>query len=115
VLRDGATVVDGIKVISARLDTDAATLRIAAEWIRDSLDGPSVVVLGAADGDSVKLVTVVSQDIAGKRVHAGKVIRTVAKLVGGGGGGRPDMAQAGGRDASKLPDALEQVFALVGA
>jgi alanyl-tRNA synthetase len=55
----------------------------------------------------------VSKDIAGKRVHAGKIIREVAKMVGGGGGGRPDMAQAGGRDASKLPSALAHVFTLV--
>ncbi len=72
-----------------------------------------MVVLASRDDASVKLVVTVSKDLAGKRVHAGKLIKQVAGMVGGGGGGRPDMAQAGGRKPAQLPEALEAVYGLV--
>jgi alanyl-tRNA synthetase len=104
--------IDGMKVLSAEITADAKALRDEADRLRDKL-GSGVVVLGSRDDGSVKLVVTVSKDLAGKRVHAGKLIRIVAGLVGGGGGGRPDMAQAGGRDPDALPGALEQVYTLV--
>jgi alanyl-tRNA synthetase len=107
-----ARLVGGIQVLAAELSVDAATLRDEADRLRDSL-GSSVVVLGSRMDDSVKLVATVSKDLAGTQVHAGKLIKQVAKLVGGGGGGRPDMAQAGGRHPDALPDALEAVYGLV--
>lgn len=113
-LRNSARDVGGIQVIAAQLDTDANTLRTTAEWLRDSLQRSAVVVLGSAEGDAVKLVAMVSKDISGKQAHAGNIIRAVAKMVGGGGGGRPDMAQAGGRNVQQLPQALDAVFSLVG-
>ena len=104
--------IDGMKVLSAEITADAKSLREEADRLRDKL-GSCVVVLGSRDAESVKLVVTVSKDLAGKRVHAGNLIRTVAGMVGGGGGGRPDMAQAGGRNPDALPGALEQVYTLV--
>ena len=83
-----------------------------ADRLRDTL-GSGVVVLGSREGGAVKLVVTVSKDLAGKRVHAGNLIREIAGMVGGGGGGRPDMAQAGGKNPDALPGALDAVYALV--
>ena len=113
-LSSQAREINGIKVIAAEMEADAASLRNEAERLRDQL-GTSVVVLGSRAGGSVKLAVMVSKDIAGKQVHAGKLIKQVASMVGGGGGGRPDMAQAGGRNPDALPGALEKVYELVGA
>jgi alanyl-tRNA synthetase len=107
--------IGGIKVLAAEIDNgDAAALREEADRLRDQL-GTAVVVLGSREGGAVKLVAVVSKDIAGKRAHAGNIVKKVASLVGGTGGGRPDMAQAGGTDAEALPGALASVYDLVGA
>jgi alanyl-tRNA synthetase len=105
---------DGFRVLSVELDCDPKTLREEADRLRDSL-GSSVVVLGSRQGGSVKLVVTVSKDLAGDKVHAGNLIREIAGMVGGGGGGRPDMAQAGGRDPDALPAALDAVYGIVGA
>jgi alanyl-tRNA synthetase len=64
-----------------------------------------VVVLGASAGDKVQFVVSVTSDLTG-RVHAGKLVKELAPIVGGGGGGRPDFAQAGGRHPEKLDDLL---------
>jgi alanyl-tRNA synthetase len=113
-LTDQAKQMDGFKVLAAELDADPKTLREEADRLREQL-GTGVVVLGSRHGGAVKLVVTVSKDIAGKKVHAGDLIREVAKMVGGGGGGRPDMAQAGGKDPDALPAALQKVYELVGA
>jgi alanyl-tRNA synthetase len=68
---------------------------------------PTAVLLGARDGDKVMLVAGISPDLETKGVHAGEWIRAAAAAVGGSGGGRPDMAQAGGKEPGKLPAALE--------
>jgi alanyl-tRNA synthetase len=72
-----------------------------------------VVVLGSRENGNVILVAAATKDLASKGIHAGNIIREVAKVVGGGGGGRQDMAQAGGRDPEALPEALEKVYELV--
>jgi alanyl-tRNA synthetase len=113
-LSSQAREVDGFRVLSAEVNVDAKTLRDEADRLRDTL-GTGVVVLGSRQGGAVKLVVTVSKDIAGSRVHAGNLIRQVAGMVGGGGGGRPDMAQAGGKNPDALPAALEAVYDLVGA
>ncbi len=103
-----------VMVLAAELEGDPATLREEAERLRDKLGERAVVVLAARSGGGrVQLVACVSKPIAGKRVHAGNLVKQVAQQVGGGGGGRPDMAQAGGRNADKLPEALESVYELV--
>ena len=71
-----------------------------------------VVVLGIASDGKVSLVGVVSKDLQ-NRLHAGNIIKKVAQLVGGSGGGRPDFAQAGGRDAEKIGPALQAVYNIV--
>ncbi|NLB51947.1 MAG: alanine--tRNA ligase [Syntrophomonadaceae bacterium] len=84
---------------------DANLLRQNAEMLKDKL-GTAVVMLGAVIDEKVSLVCFISKDLVEKGLHAGKLIGLAAKITGGGGGGRPDMAQAGGRDTSKLTDAL---------
>jgi alanyl-tRNA synthetase len=91
---------------------DAEGLRAAADRLRDRL-GSGVVCLGGAHDGKVNLVAAVTKDLT-KRFQAGKLIQEVAKVVGGGGGGRPDLAQAGGKDAAKLDDALNLVYDYVG-
>ncbi|MDG1480831.1 MAG: alanine--tRNA ligase [Myxococcota bacterium] len=113
-LTDGVREINGIKVLAAEMDAAPAALRNEAERLRDQL-GTAVVVLGTRAGGSVKLAVMVSKDIAGKKVHAGKLVKQIAELVGGRGGGRPDMAQAGGPNGDALPAALETVYTLVGA
>ena len=74
--------------------------------------GSGVVVLGLASNGKASLVAVVSPDMQ-KRLHAGKIIKRVAELVGGSGGGRPDFAQAGGKESEKLEVALQAVYNIV--
>ena len=84
-------------------DTDA--MREMADWLRDKL-GSGVIVLGAVVGDKPSLVAAVTPDLTQQGYHAGTIVKQVASVVGGGGGGKPTMATAGGRDASKLGEAL---------
>jgi alanyl-tRNA synthetase len=72
-----------------------------------------VAVLGAANGDRVILIVAVTKDLIKRGIHAGDLVGKVAKIVGGGGGGRPTLAQAGGRDLSKLPQALAAVPGII--
>jgi len=73
-----------------------------------------LVLMGVADG-RVSILTMVQKDLTGRGYHAGKLASALAEMVGGRGGGRPDMAQAGGNDPSKVDDALNQVAALLPA
>ena len=82
------------------------------DWLRDKL-GSSVVVIGAVVDGRPQLVAAVTKDVAARGVNAGSMVKTIAKTIGGGGGGSPQMAQAGGKDGEMLPDALGQVPAWV--
>ena len=98
----------GVPVLAARLDgLDPDGLRSVMDTLRDRLPSGVIVLGGAVDG-KVSLVAAVSKDLM-KRFPAGRLVQEVAKVVGGGGGGRPDLAQAGGKDPSKLDDALATV------
>jgi alanyl-tRNA synthetase len=100
--------VAGVPVLAARLDgLDPDGLRSVMDTLRDRLPS-GVIVLGSAVDGKVSLVAAVSKDLM-KRFPAGRLVQEVARLVGGGGGGRPDLAQAGGKDASKLDEALATV------
>jgi alanyl-tRNA synthetase len=102
----------GVPVISRRIEgVDPSMLRELAENAGTKI-GSGVVVLGLASNGKASLVAVVSPDLQ-KRLNAGKIIKKVAELVGGSGGGRPDFAQAGGKDAEKLEDALQNVYNIV--
>jgi len=100
--------VKGIKVLAARLDgADAKTLRDTMDKLKDKLK-TAAIVLAAVDGGKVQLAAGVTADSMGK-VKAGELVNFVAQQVGGKGGGKPDMAMAGGTDAAKLPAALQSV------
>jgi alanyl-tRNA synthetase len=104
--------INGIEVLSSTADNmDMERLRDMADLLRDKM-GSGVVALGTTQGDRVLLVTMVSKDLTDK-LHAGKIIQQVAKITGGSGGGRPDMAQAGGKDPQKLSQALQEVYGIV--
>jgi alanyl-tRNA synthetase len=106
-------VVNGIKVLAARLDgADAKSLRDTADQLKDKL-ASGVVVLAAVDGDKVSLVATITKDLTAK-LKAGDIIKPVAELVGGRGGGRPDFAQAGGNRPENVDQALALVPGLVG-
>ncbi|MEW6301509.1 MAG: DHHA1 domain-containing protein, partial [Thermodesulfobacteriota bacterium] len=103
---------NGVNVVASRVEwVDEKGLRDIADRVRDKLQ-PAVVVLGAVQGDRVALLAAVSKE-ATKRYHAGNLIKHLAPLVGGGGGGRPDFAQAGGKDPSRLDEALQKVYELI--
>jgi alanyl-tRNA synthetase len=92
---------------------DADTLRTLAEETLNRL-GSGVVILGGAGGGKVSLAVKVSKDLVARGLHAGNIVKEAARVAGGGGGGRPDFAQAGGKDPSKLADALQAAERLVG-
>jgi len=109
----GARQVNGVAVVSGRVDgLDADGLRALADTLRDRL-GSGVVCLGSAVDGKVAFVAAVTKDLT-KRFPAGKLIQEVAQLAGGRGGGRPDLAQAGAPDASKLDAALAVAYDWVG-
>jgi alanyl-tRNA synthetase len=100
--------VKGMKVLAATLDgADARTLRDTMDKLKDRLKS-AAIVLGAVNDGKVALIAGVTSDLTGK-VKAGELVNYVAQQVGGKGGGRPDMAQAGGTDPARLPDALQSV------
>jgi alanyl-tRNA synthetase len=111
---DQAVEVKGVKVLAQRVDAlDRGQMRTLVDNLRNKL-GSGVVVLGSAQDGKVALIVGVTKDLTG-RVQAGKVVGEIAKLVGGSGGGRPDMAEAGGKDASQLDAALKSAPDVVGA
>jgi len=100
--------IDGIKVIAAEIPLDSPkTLREVGDKVRDSL-GTGVAVLGGVINGKAALLAIVSSDLT-SRIKAGDLVSRVAKIVGGKGGGRPDMAQAGGPMADKLSEAIQSV------
>lgn len=107
-----AKVIDGARVVSLQIPIDSSkTMREVGDKVRDKL-GTGIAVLGGVFQDKVSLLAIVSKDLT-KQFHAGQIIKEVAVKVGGSGGGRPDMAQAGGTMVDKLPDALNSVYAIL--
>jgi alanyl-tRNA synthetase len=111
-LESQARDIKGVKVLAAQVNGfDRAQLRTLVDSLRNKLKS-AVIVLAAVEDSNVSIVAGVTKDLT-SRVHAGKVAGAVASAVGGKGGGRPDMAEAGGKDASALPAALAAVYTLV--
>ncbi|MEI9948217.1 MAG: alanine--tRNA ligase [Pseudomonadota bacterium] len=103
----------GVKVLGVRTEvTDRAALRELAEQLRDKL-GQSVVLVGSVADGKAQLVLTVAKDLTG-RLKAGELIKNSAQIVGGSGGGRPDMAQAGGTELARLDEAIDAIYASVG-
>jgi alanyl-tRNA synthetase len=101
--------VDGVRVLSARVRAnDMDTLREMTDWFRNQLVSV-VIVLGAVIDEKPNFVAAITPDLVERGLRAGDLIKTVAHVVGGGGGGRPTLAQAGGRDPDRLDEALAVV------
>ena len=111
-ISDKVKEISGVKVLTHRVDNlERAQLRTLVDQLRDKL-GSGVVVLGSATDGNVSLIVGVTKDLT-SRVQAGKVIGPVAQKVGGKGGGRPDLAEAGGKDPAALDAALGEVYGIV--
>ncbi|KKM09291.1 alanyl-tRNA synthetase [Clostridiales bacterium PH28_bin88] len=105
--------VAGVPVLAARVQvSDMDTLRSMGDLLKDRM-ASGVVVLGSRAGDKVNFVAMVTKDLIPHGVHAGNLVREVAKVAGGGGGGRPDMAQAGGKHPEQLDAALAVVVDII--
>jgi alanyl-tRNA synthetase len=108
-LESQAHSVNGARVLASRVDgMDRAQMRALADSLRNKWQS-AVVVLASVEDGNVSIVAAVTKDLTAK-VHAGKLAGAIAQAVGGKGGGRPDMAEAGGKDASGLDAALEAVY-----
>ncbi len=110
---DNAKEISGVKVIAQVVEADNMdSLRQTLDVLKDKL-GSGAVVLAAKNGEKVMLVAGVTKDIANKPLHAGKIVKAAAQACGGGGGGRPDMAQAGGKDVGKIQEAIDAALASI--
>ncbi|MHB8755185.1 MAG: alanine--tRNA ligase [Candidatus Acidiferrales bacterium] len=111
-LLEGARTVKDVRVVAARVPGfDREALRQLADGLRQKM-GSGVVFLAAGEDGKVSLITAVTKDLT-NRLHAGKIVQELAKLVGGSGGGRPDLAEAGGKDVAGIETAIAQVYPLV--
>lgn len=112
-LLNQVTEVDGIRILAVRLKpTRPDLLRELADTLRTKL-GSAIVVLGTVNEERPYFVVAVTSDLIPRGCHAGNIIREVAKATGGGGGGKPDLAQGGGKEASKLDEALALIPSLI--
>ena len=115
VLLGGLVQVNGARVLAARVEVGSIEqLREMADWFRDRVNS-GVAVLGAVSDGKPVIIATVTDDLIEKGVKAGDLVREVAQIVGGKGGGRPNMAQAGGRDPEKLAEAMDAVVNIVRA
>lgn len=103
----------GVPALVQKVSVDSIdALRNLGDQMRDKVGG--VVVLAAVlPGDKISILTMATKDAVGKGAHAGNIVKAVAKICGGGGGGRPDMAQAGGKDVTKLDEALASAWTII--
>ena len=107
---DDTVDVGEVKTLTAHVrDADADTLRQLADQFRSNNPKSGVVVLGTVQNDKPLMIAAVTEDLIQRGIKAGDLVKFVAQQVGGGGGGKPTLAQAGGRDASKLDEALASV------
>lgn len=113
VLLGKARTIQGITLLAAQVDAEnAELLSEMADWCRDKLQS-AVVVLGSNINGTARLIATVTPDLQSKGLHAGKLVGDIARMVGGGGGGNPRFASAGGRNPDQLPRAIEQVDEII--
>jgi len=112
-LLDSVREVKGVKVLAAQVPTGTSrdALRQMVDSLRQKL-GSGLVVLAATDDGKVALIAGVTKDLT-QKLHAGKIVQELAKQLGGSGGGRPDLAEAGGKDTSALESTLRSIYPLV--
>ena len=111
-LLDEAREVKGVRVLAAQVSgVGREALRNLSDSLRQKM-GSGVIVLASAEDGKVALITAVTKDLTPK-LHAGKIVQELAKLVGGSGGGKPDLGEAGGKDTSGIEKALGQVYPLL--
>ncbi|MFZ5898065.1 MAG: alanine--tRNA ligase [Bacillota bacterium] len=103
----------GAKVLVAQVKArEMPELRGLVDLLRDRL-GPAVIILGTAGADKVSLITAIAKEYTSRGLHAGQIIKEIAGIVGGGGGGKPEMAQAGGKNPARLQEALDKAKVIV--
>lgn len=106
-------IIEGINVLSAKVQvSDIESLRSMADLLKQKLSS-GVIVIGSQMGENVSFVAAVTKDLLSQGLHAGLLVKEVAKVAQGGGGGRPDMAQAGGKNPAKLDEALAKAYDVV--
>jgi alanyl-tRNA synthetase len=111
-LLDEVREVKGVRVVTAKVENaDRDALRQMVDTLRQKL-GSGVVVLASAEDGKVTIITAVTKDLI-PRLHAGKIVQELARMVGGAGGGRPDLAEAGGKDTSAIESTLGNVYPLL--
>jgi alanyl-tRNA synthetase len=104
--------IKGVRVLARRVENmDPKDLRDFGDKLRDNIKS-GVLALGSVKDDKVSLIVMVSKDLT-PRFHAGNLIKELAQVLGGTGGGKPDMAQAGGKDPDKLDAALKALYAVI--
>ena len=105
--------IKGVKTLVETVTVeDIDSLRNLGDQLRDKVGGV-VVLASKMPEDKIVILTMATKEAIGKGAHAGKIVKAVAQIMGGGGGGRPDMAQAGAKDVTKLPEALEKAWGIV--
>lgn len=112
-LLEKVTDFNGVKILTAQAPAqDMDSLRSMVDLLREHLK-PGVILLGSVVDGHVNLVAAVTGDLTKRGLHAGKLVKEVAPIVGGGGGGRSEMAQAGGKDAARLQEALDKAYGVI--
>ena len=112
-LLGGLETLNGVQALLAQLDnTPMDAMREMADWFRNRVER-GVLVLASDNDGKPQLIVAVSDALVKEGTRAGDLIKPIARVVGGGGGGRPQMAQAGGRDSSKIPGALQKARELI--
>src|SRR6185503_15035129 len=110
--QDDTREVKGVKIVARRVSgLEKAALRGLSDSLRDRL-GSGIVVIASENDGKVSLVVSVTKDLT-SRIQAGRIVKEIAPIVGGGGGGRPDFAEAGGKDPSKIAELIQRVPAVV--
>ena len=106
--------VKGVKVIASVVPSMAANdLAVMGDKLKDKLQGAGVIALASEKDDKISFIAMANKDAVALGAHAGNIIREITKIAGGSGGGKPDLARGGGKDASKLADSIAAVNALV--
>ena len=108
--RDNVVDVKGVKLLATKVDNvDMNELRNLGDKLKGEIGSGVVLVVSALAADKVNMIAMATDDVVAKGAHAGNLIKSVASLVGGGGGGRPNMAQAGGKNPAGIDELIAKV------